>query len=73
MCLDPNDRELARPKLKKESDNLIEIKQDIRIKDEMTKEKDTYAELLKLDDLRKRGILNEAEFESQKKQLLNSK
>ncbi len=73
MCLDPSDRELTRPKLKKEADNLIEIKQDIRVKDETAKGKDTYAELLKLDDLRKRGILNEAEFESQKKQLLNNK
>lgn len=32
--------------------------------------KDTYAELLKLDDLRKNGIVNDTEFEVQKKKLL---
>ncbi|MCE9619189.1 MAG: SHOCT domain-containing protein [Planctomycetes bacterium] len=32
--------------------------------------KDVYAELIKLDDLRKRGVLTEAEFEAQKKKLL---
>lgn len=32
--------------------------------------KDTYAELLKLDDLRKKGIVSDAEFEIQKKKLL---
>lgn len=34
------------------------------------KPKDVYTELLKLDDLRKRGIITEAEFEAQKKKLL---
>jgi hypothetical protein len=33
--------------------------------------KDVYAELLKLDDLRQKGIVSEAEFEAQKKKLLN--
>lgn len=32
-----------------------------------------YVELLKLDDLRKRGVLTEAEFEVQKKRLLSDK
>ena len=32
--------------------------------------KDVYSELLKLDDLRKRGIITEAEFEAQKRKLL---
>lgn len=32
--------------------------------------KDVYAELIKLDDLRKRGILTDAEYEAQKKRLL---
>ena len=31
---------------------------------------DTYAELLKLDDLRKRGILSEAEFQAEKAKVL---
>lgn len=32
--------------------------------------KDLYSELLKLEDLKKRGLLNDAEFEAQKKKLL---
>ena len=32
--------------------------------------KDIYTELLKLDDLRKRGIITEAEFDAQKRKLL---
>ena len=43
---------------------------DVRTKDDSAKSKDVYIELLKLDDLRKRGILSEAEFEAQKKKLL---
>ena len=35
--------------------------------------KDVYAELIKLDDLRKRGILTDAEFEAEKKRLLESR
>jgi hypothetical protein len=33
-------------------------------------EKDIYNELLKLDDLRKRGIITDAEFEDQKAKIL---
>jgi hypothetical protein len=32
---------------------------------------DRYDELIKLDDLRKKGIISEAEFETQKKKLLS--
>lgn len=35
------------------------------------KSNDLYSELVKLDDLRKRGIISEDEFESQKKKLLS--
>ena len=31
---------------------------------------DRYSELVKLDDLRKKGIISEAEFEAEKKKLL---
>ncbi|HSY27121.1 MAG TPA: SHOCT domain-containing protein [Burkholderiaceae bacterium] len=34
--------------------------------------RDIYTELIKLDDLRKRGILTDAEFDSQKKKILDS-
>jgi len=71
MCLDAKDPELNRPKLKKEADIAIEIKQDIRTKGEPGKPKDVYTELLKLDDLRKKGIISEAEFEEQKRKLLS--
>ena len=44
---------------------------DVKTKDQTDRPKDVYTELLKLDDLRKRGILSEAEFEAQKKKLLS--
>lgn len=34
--------------------------------------KDMYTELTKLDELRKKGIISEAEFEAQKKKILNA-
>jgi hypothetical protein len=71
MCLDAKDVELNRPKLRKEADTVIEVKKDIRTKDESVKHKDVYAELIKLDDLRKKGIISEAEFAEQKKKLLS--
>jgi hypothetical protein len=44
------------------------------VKDKEVKQsQDTYGELIKLDDLRKRGILSQAEFDSQKKILLEKK
>ena len=44
---------------------------DVRNRDETPRQPDLYGELLKLDDLRKRGILTDAEFEVQKKKLLS--
>lgn len=44
---------------------------DVTTKDQTNRPKDVYADLLKLDDLRKRGILSEDEFQAQKKKLLN--
>ncbi len=38
--------------------------------DDAGKKQDVYAELTKLDDLRKKGILTQAEFDSEKKKLL---
>ena len=70
MCLDVKDAELNRPKLRKEADSIIEIKNDIHTKDESKKSNDVYAELIKLDDLRKKGIITEAEFDAQKKKIL---
>lgn len=39
--------------------------------DEESKSKDLYSELVKLDDLRKRGIISDEEFEALKKKLLS--
>ena len=44
---------------------------DVTTTDHTDRPKDVYAELLKLDDLRKRGILSEAKFDAQKKKLLS--
>ena len=38
---------------------------------ETAKPKDVYTELLKLDDLRKRGVITDSEFDSQKAKLLS--
>ncbi len=48
------------------------VSADTRTKDTTEKKPDMYAELLKLDDLRKRGIITEAEFMAEKKKLLES-
>lgn len=54
-----------------EADDSVHVTQDINIKDKsLAKKNDVYAELLKLDDLKKRGILSETEFEKEKAKLL---
>jgi Short C-terminal domain len=72
MCLESKDAELGRPKLKKEPDSAIEIKAETRAKTENIKQTDTYTELIKLDELRKKGIITDSEFEAQKKKILSS-
>ena len=47
------------------------IKADLTQRPENTLKPDLYTELTKLDDLRKRGIINDAEFDAQKKKLLD--
>lgn len=73
MCLDSTDAELGRPKLKKDADQVIGIRKDVKVKSESTGSRDVYGELIKLDDLRRKGILSEAEFEAQKKAILSGK
>lgn len=70
MCLDQADRELGRPKLRQAPDTLVEVKGESRVISSPAANKDVYAELLKLDELRKRGLLSDLEFETQKKRLL---
>lgn len=75
--VDKNDPEAKRTSLVPRADVVIEkaekISVDIKTKDQTERPRDVYAELIKLDDLRKRGILNEAEFDAQKKKLLEGK
>ena len=73
--VDRNDSEVRRTSLVPRADVVIEkmekVSADIRTKDESAKPKDVYTELIKLDDLRKKGILSDAEFDAQKKKLLS--
>lgn len=70
-ALKPGDPEILRPQLI-ESDETIDVRQNINVttKDQSKKEQDLYTELLKLDDLRKKGIITEEEFTAEKAKLL---
>jgi hypothetical protein len=75
--VDKNDPEVRRTSLMPRADMVIEktekITADVKTQDQIDRPKDVYTELIKLDDLRKRGILTEAEFEVQKRKLLEGK
>lgn len=75
--VDKNDPEARRTSLVPRADVVIEktekITADVKTTDQTERTKDVYAELIKLDDLRKRGILTDAEFEAQKRKLLEGK
>ena len=76
--VDKEDPEARRTALVPRADVVVDhnIRNDTNIK--VTNEtkgnapKDVYGELIKLDDLRKRGIITEAEFDAMKKKLLSS-
>lgn len=69
MCLNTSDTDYSRAPVKREADTAIDVRTDTKITaDRPTKS--IYDELLKLDELRKRGIITEAEFETQKLKLL---
>jgi len=72
--VDKNDHDAQRTSLVPRPDIVIEknekITADVRTKDQSENPKDLYGELIKLDDLRKKGIINDVEFEAQKKKLL---
>ncbi|WP_408596500.1 SHOCT domain-containing protein [Limnohabitans sp.] len=61
--------------MKKDADITIRRDENISIKTEQAAPKgasqDLYAELVKLEDLKKRGLLSEEEFQEQKRKLLN--
>ena len=74
--VDKVDSEARRTALVPRPDVVIEktekISAQIQPQRQSSRPKDVYAELLKLDDLRKRGILSDAEFETQKRKLLSN-
>ena len=72
-CYDKSDPIYKASKPRRGADHVEEIRihqdievergtTDIRFKDESTKQTDVYTELIKLDDLRKKGILSDADF-----------
>ena len=75
-ALKPGDPAIGRPELTGDDERLATTQRiNVSVKSDAKKETsaDMYSELLKLDDLKKRGILSEAEFEEQKRKLLQSK
>ena len=77
--VDKDDPEVRRTSLVPRTNVVIEKTENITSNnrtttiDESKKPVDIYAELVKLDDLRKKGIITEAEFEAQKKKILSEK
>ena len=78
-CLEENDPRLKLeendPRLKRNAADYVmeknsDISIDLKTTDKSEKTLDVYTELLKLDDLKKKGIITEEEFEAQKKKLL---
>lgn len=70
-----DDPEARRTALMPRADMVVEQKQKINanVSVESVKSNDLYTDLLKLEDLRKKGILSKTEFEAQKKILLEGK
>lgn len=75
MVLDKSDPQALRTSLVPRADFVVQktekISADVRAKDETDKKPDLYSELTKLDDLRKKGLITDQEFESEKQKLLN--
>ena len=70
--LDKTDADARRADLRKDPDQVSDQNVKVEIKQDQTvQKKDLYDQLIKLDDLHKRGILTDAEFEQQKQKLLS--
>jgi hypothetical protein len=59
MCVEGTDSAFTRTTVRRESDAAVEIRNDVNIRDEKSKASN-YDELIKLDELRKRGIISQA-------------
>ena len=72
-----DDPEVKRVHLTPIPDMVIEknerIRVDVHSKDENTKSPDIYTDLMKLDDLKKKGIITDSEFEREKKHILENR
>ncbi len=68
--VDESDSTAAGKTLELPPDHVTQNTDNINIKIDQAEKKDTYSELLKLEDLRKRGILTDEEFETEKRKLL---
>lgn len=70
--VDPSDPAARQGSLMPRPDMVIENtgKTTVEVINKDSGKKDVYADLMKLDDLRKRGILSDEEFTAQKKKLL---
>ncbi|MFZ6733064.1 SHOCT domain-containing protein [Undibacterium sp. Ji42W] len=71
MCSNEGGAESNHPKIKKTADTVVEFRIDSNARVDVPNSKDIYSELLKLENLRKQGILTDAEFQAQKSKLLN--
>lgn len=73
--IDKNDSTTIRTHLISGSDVVADdngkVVGDFEIRSQSEKSADVYGELTKLDELRKKGIISETEFETQKKKILN--
>ena len=73
--MDKDDPEVKRTSLTPKVKVIIEkdekLTSDKKIEDKTKETKDIYSELIKLDDLRKRGIITDEEFNVRKKKILN--
>ena len=72
--VDKNDPEAKRTALAPRADTVIDktekVTVDVRNTDATPHSKDVYTDLLKLEDLRQKGIITDAEFQAQKAKLL---
>ena len=74
--VDPDSPEAVSTSLKPRADIVIEsderVREDVRISDEIDNTRDVYTEILKLDDLRQRGLITDEEYETEKRELLDN-
>ena len=71
--VDKSDPEAGRVSLVPRPNLIVEKTTEKNLKQDIVPQKDVYAELIKLDDLKKRGILTQDEFDAQKARLLGGR